>query len=148
MKHKFLITMFMVTQASMLSGQELKQVDLNFSNGLTVTGFSDGSNSWQVSNIPLISFRSGEKLLDSRQTGSPVESVENGVRLTNGLEVTIKELPDFSPGWKAEITIRNSSKNDSIEVWNVVPFGEDSDRVYITGLGAMVSPALTCSGQD
>ena len=135
MKHKFLITMFMVTQASMLSGQELKQVDLNFSNGLTVTGFSDGSNSWQVSNIPLISFRSGEKLLDSRQTGSPVESVENGVRLTNGLEVTIKELPDFSPGWKAEITIRNSSKNDSIEVWNVVPFGEDSDRVYITGLG-------------
>ena len=72
MKHKFLITMFMVTQASMLSGQELKQVDLNFSNGLTVTGFSDGSNSWQVSNIPLISFRSGEKLLDSRQTGSPV----------------------------------------------------------------------------
>ncbi len=107
---------------------------------MTVTGFSDGSNSWQVSNIPLISFRSGEKLLDSRLTGSPVESVENGVRLTNGLEVTIKELPDFSPGWKAEITIRNSSKNDSIEVWNVVPLGDPI--ALITGLGRLVSPTI------
>ncbi|MFO7616905.1 MAG: SUMF1/EgtB/PvdO family nonheme iron enzyme [Bacteroidales bacterium] len=135
MNHKLLIAIMMVIQATILQGQQLRQVDLDFTKGMAVTGFSDGINAWKVSPLPLVSFRCGETLMDSRQAAEGAGSHQQGALLANGLEISVSVVPGFSPGWKAEVTIRNTSRKDTIEVWNVVPFGEDPGRVHITGLG-------------
>jgi len=52
----------------------------------------------------------------------------------NNLSVTYKISDHYKSGQKGEITFENTG-NDTVSISNVVPFGEDSGSVYITGKG-------------
>lgn len=53
---------------------------------------------------------------------------------SSGLEVSVQEIADFNPGYKAVITFNNISR-DTLWLTNVVPFGFSSSNVCITGKG-------------
>lgn len=118
-----------------IQSQELKQVRFDLVNGFQVAGFSDGRIEASVSEIPLVSFRIKETLVDTRQMKARYSGDSVVAILENRLKVVFKNLPAFKPGWKGQMTITNTTSEDTLEIWNIVPFGEDPGRVYITGLG-------------
>ena len=52
----------------------------------------------------------------------------------NSLVTTFRISDHYTSGYKGELIFENKG-NDSISISNVVPFGEDSGSVYITGIG-------------
>ncbi|MCK4345399.1 MAG: hypothetical protein KAX05_08940, partial [Bacteroidales bacterium] len=52
----------------------------------------------------------------------------------NRINGTLTLEPDFKPGWKAILTIKNNT-SDTLEFSNVVPFGISDEHVYITATG-------------
>lgn len=118
-----------------VSAQEIKQVGLKPNTGLTVGRFTDRTGKVHDADLPLVTFRLGEKLISTRQMNQVVAKDSTIARMDGLLEVVFKTEPGFSPGWKGYVKIRNLTKSDTLEVWNIVPFGEDPDKVYITGFG-------------
>jgi len=74
-------------------------------------------------------------LVDSRKLKLISTGDSTIARLNDQLELVFKNEPGFSQGWKGLIKIKNLTKSDTLEVWNIVPFGEAADKVYITGFG-------------
>jgi len=118
-----------------LTSQELKTLTLTTNQGLEVSGFQDNSGKIHHSSLPLISFRLGEVLVDTRQMTVVATGDSTVARLDNRIEVIFKSETGFAPGLKGMVKIRNLTKRDTLEIWNVVPFGEAPDKVYITGFG-------------
>lgn len=118
-----------------LTSQELKFINLKTTKGLVISSFRDNSGIMHEATLPLISFRLGEQLIDTRQMD--VVSVGDSMvaRLDIRLEIVFWNEPAFAPGWKGNVKIRNLTKKDTLEVWNIVPFGEAPEKVYITGFG-------------
>ncbi|MDZ7774085.1 MAG: hypothetical protein U5K31_15280 [Balneolaceae bacterium] len=54
--------------------------------------------------------------------------------LPGRLELIYRPDPAYDPGWRGSLTFRNLS-DDTLSLKNVVPFGADMGRVYITGQG-------------
>ena len=118
-----------------ISAQEIKQISLRTNDGIVVNRFSDNGGKAHEANLPLITFRLGEKLMDTREMKVVSTGDSTIARSEDRLEVVFKNEKAFSPGWKGYVTIRNLTKKDTLEVWNIVPFGEAADKVYITGFG-------------
>jgi len=83
---------------------------------------------------PLYSFLLNNKPLNSGE----VNAVKTGTLYSqiyeNSLSVTYNLSVPSSVGWKGEIVFENRGE-DTVTVSNIVPFGEDSSSVYITGKG-------------
>ncbi|MFA6126085.1 MAG: SUMF1/EgtB/PvdO family nonheme iron enzyme [Bacteroidales bacterium] len=118
-----------------LTAQELKMINLNTSKGIEVSGFQDKSGKVYEAALPLISFRLGEQLIDTRQMAIISAGDSTVARLDTRLEMVFRNESGFSPGWKGTVRIKNLTAGDTIEIWNIVPFGEAPDKVYITGFG-------------
>lgn len=118
-----------------VSAQEINQLSIRTNEGLVVSRFDDKSGKTHEANLPLITFRLGERLVDTRQMKVVSTGDSTVARFEDRLEVVFKSEKVFSPGWKGFVTIRNLTKKDTLEVWNIVPFGEAADKVYITGFG-------------
>jgi len=83
---------------------------------------------------PLFSFLLNNTLLNSGET---VASKVNGLysqAYNNNLLVTFKMTNRNATGLEGIITFKNTGK-DTLSISNVLPFGEDSSSVYITGKG-------------
>ena len=78
----------------------------------------------------------GDKLISSEQAKLFPES--NGAKLNfaEGITVLITKDSTFRNGWKCTVNFYNSSV-DTLDLFNVVPFGESSKRVYLTAAGPM-----------
>ena len=83
----------------------------------------DGSKTI-LEDIPLLSFK-----MDGQTCFS-----DQGENFRNFLQVEIENQAYKNGGWNAQILFRNIS-DDTLTLHNVVPFGENTGRVYITGLG-------------
>jgi hypothetical protein len=75
-----------------------------------------------------------EKLFNSEESEVVKSDNQYMQDFTGYLHTTFKILASSSQGWTAEITFENRG-SDTVSVSNVVPFGEDSHSVYITGKG-------------
>lgn len=106
-----------------LCGQ-IQEVKIDGEKGLSVAGIKINEAFYKPENSSLVSFKIGEKLFFS----SEKEEYKNFVQL----EVENEEHK--SGGWQAELVFKNISK-DTITLHNIVPMGENPERVYITGLG-------------
>jgi iron(II)-dependent oxidoreductase len=124
----------LLCSATLLS-QELKKVEIGPSGGLTVTVLRDNYGNDHGVGLPLITFRLGDQLIDSRSMGLVSEGDSVIARLDKRLELVFKSDPGFSPGWKGSVKIRNLTVTDTLKVHNIVPFGEAPDKVYLTGFG-------------
>lgn len=83
---------------------------------------------------PVFSFRLDGKYYDS----DDVEAGLTGSRLVmiypGGVEAAFTSRGGSHPGWMAELVFQNHG-SDTVSVSDVVPFAEDINSVYITGLG-------------
>jgi len=118
-----------------VTAQELKSVGIETDKGLVVSRFQDNSGKGHDATLPLISFRLKEQLIDTRQMQVISTGDSTVARFDNRLEIVYSIAPGFTPGWKGTVKIRNITKKDTLEVRNIVPFGEAPDKVYITGFG-------------
>jgi len=135
MKGKLVITGLLLLSASGTWAQDLQSIQLNFDKGLSVNRLVRIDGKENPVDVPLVSFRLGEDLVSTRQL-TVVSTTDSVVaRLDKRLELVFIQDPGFVPGWKGIVRLKNLAKKDTLEVWNIVPFGEDSSRVYITGLG-------------
>ena len=95
---------------------------------------SDSANIILEGNRPLFSFLLNSKLYTSKEAGAAdINGLYSQIYGKN-LSVTFGNTGHYTDGWKAEITFENNGI-DTILISNVVPFGEDSGSVYITGRG-------------
>ena len=95
---------------------------------------SDSANIILEGNRPLFSFLLNSKLYTSKEAGAvDINGLYSQIYGKN-LSVTFGNTGHYTDGWKAEITFENNGI-DTILISNVVPFGEDSGSVYITGRG-------------
>jgi len=126
---------FFLTPLSCFS-QVLSDVELGKGRGLSSDKLilSDSSSITMQGSKPLFSF-----ILNSRQHNSgETEAIKaNDIynqTFENNLTSTFKISDNYSSGWRRKITFENKG-NDTVTINNVVPFGEDTGSVYITGKG-------------
>ena len=95
---------------------------------------SDSSIIMLPVNKPLFSFLLNSRLYNSGE----VEAIKTNDIFTqlydNIINVTSKISDRYDSGWRGEITFENKG-NNTVSISNVVPFGEDSGSVHITGKG-------------
>lgn len=107
-----------------LGFSQIQQVKISTENGIYVSEIRIKDKTEVVHNTPLISFKIGDKLYFS--------SILNEYK--NQVQIEAKNEEIKSGAWQAQIVFTNISK-DTIKLHNVVPLGENPDRVYITGMG-------------
>jgi iron(II)-dependent oxidoreductase len=85
-------------------------------------------------NRPLFSFLIDGKFYKSSDTNDISQNSTHIQYFKEGLKVTSVIGNQESAGWTSYITFENTG-SDTVSLSNVVPFGEDSSSVYITGYG-------------
>lgn len=117
-------------------GQAIDSFGIDITKGLYINRIivSDTVELLLPGNKPLYSFLLNNKAFNSGKvnvvnTGDVFEQTY-GDKLT----VVFKISSDSSVAWKGEIEFENKGE-DTVIIANVVPFGEDSSSVYITGKG-------------
>jgi iron(II)-dependent oxidoreductase len=132
---KLLLSFLLMVPALLGLSQVIRSIGFAAPSGLVVNNLQFADGSAQSTDMPLISFRLGETLIDTRQF--KVVSTKDSVvaRLDNRLELVFRQDEGFRPGWKGTVILKNLTRRDTLEVWNIVPFGENPDKVYLTGLG-------------
>ena len=114
--------------------QDKSEFKLRINEHSVITQLIWGNQSYEMSS-DLFSVLVGDNLVKSsncnvmRAAGGEYEASYN-----SKLSVLWQPDTSFSNGLKYVLTFRNSSE-DTLKVHNVVPFGENQDRVYITGKG-------------
>ena len=83
---------------------------------------------------PLFSFMLNNKVFNSGMENAVKTGEQFEQTYGDGLSVIFKISSDSDAVWKGEIEFENKGE-DTITIANVVPFGEDSSSVYITGKG-------------
>ena len=116
-----------------LDAQEIKKVNLGAPNALTVSSLETADGLVQVNNLPLFSFKLGEKLIFSTEF-SKKNSADASYSHPKNLNASWKILEPRNGAFHAVVRLTNTGK-DTLEVHNLVPYGQADDRVYITGLG-------------
>jgi iron(II)-dependent oxidoreductase len=117
--------------------QDLKDIFWNGS-GIRIIAFQTnaGPRIPVSEELPLFSFHVRDKLVSSAQ--AKLTSDGNAVKLffNDGITVQLRKDTSFRKGWKSTVSFYNTS-TDTLELFNVVPFGENSKRVYLTAEGPM-----------
>jgi formylglycine-generating enzyme required for sulfatase activity len=83
---------------------------------------------------PFFSFMVNGKVVTTLEAESRLEGNRYLVRLSETLKCEITPSQGFARGWKVFLKIHNIS-GDTIEVENIVPFGESNGHTYITSKG-------------
>lgn len=83
---------------------------------------------------PLYSFLLNSRLYNSGEAKSFRTNGQIVQTFGNNLVVTFNKSISYESGWKAELMFENLG-TDTLSLSNVVPFGENSSSVYITGRG-------------
>jgi len=101
---------------------------------LTGLFYPEPGTSSAIREVPLFSFRLGELLVSSTDVlpGSLKDGVAGDYR--GIIRAEFKPSGVENGVFRGEIKLINTG-NDTLEIWNILPFGESPERVYITGLG-------------
>ena len=118
------------------SAQTLSSLALTAEQGLRVHSYTEKSGRREVLSfdLPLFTFLLNDSLCTS--SASAARTDQDSVVFSFGPKLAGSVRPEklFSPGWKASLTLRNTSV-ETLTVANVVPLGEGGDRTYITAAG-------------
>ncbi len=123
------IILFVLTQLSL--AQSIKSLNLSTEKGLSVISASvDNKEVVLKEKLPFFSFEINDTLFSSFDGEAKAEDGKYILTLPKGLTAVLEINKNFSPGWKAHLTIENKGKN-KIKISNLVPFGQSPDRIYI-----------------
>jgi gamma-glutamyl hercynylcysteine S-oxide synthase len=114
--------------------QELNDIGIANSTGLDIDRISlSDSNSIAFHHTkPLFSFRLDNRLFNSHEAGALKNNGIYNQVYGNNLGVTYKVSGRYNSGLISELTFENKSV-DTLSISNVIPFGQDTNSVYITG---------------
>ncbi len=84
--------------------------------------------------VPLFSFRLGELLVSSYDFQTEFSSQVTVGNYQGIIRAEFKTTGMLKGVLRGEIKLINTG-TDTLEIWNLLPFGESPERVYITGLG-------------
>jgi iron(II)-dependent oxidoreductase len=119
-----------------IPAQTLQSLGLTTDQGVRVHSYTAKSGRETVifPDIPFFTFLLNDSLRSS--AGSVARMEGDSVVFSFGRRLSGSVRPDkqFTPGWKASLTVRNTS-TDTLTIANVVPLGEGADRAYITAAG-------------
>lgn len=117
-------------------GQSLENIGLTTTGGLKVQRFilSDTSRYAPENPVPVFSFELNGSYHQSDDINSTLSGTRFLLTYDESLSVTFTSFGGGHPGWRGEITFENNGF-DTLEIANVLPFGENPDNVYITGKG-------------
>jgi len=110
-----------------VGAQGLNSIALNKEKGILVESFNQ--NQKPFTETPLVSFQIGAKQYSTAQT---IE-VEGKQVIPDVIEIDYTPQ-DYALGIKGTVSFRNVSK-EKVLLHNLVPFGQSSSKVYITGKG-------------
>jgi len=131
---RLLYILFVTLLVTSVRGQEVEDISLLVDNEVKVNSVLAEGRSFQASDLCLFSFKLGEELITSaectgKHTGDSIIMSYNDI-----LRISWSVDHEFHPGMKGRLRFENISR-DTLELHNLVPFGEHPERVYITGKG-------------
>lgn len=116
--------------------QGLRNFGISTGRGLRIETLilSDSTGAGQELSIPVFSFELNGKYHLSNDVNASLAGTRFLMNFENSLRVSFISYGGGHPGWRGEIAFENNGF-DTIEISNVLPLGEDSTNVYITGKG-------------
>lgn len=119
-----------------LLSQNIENLALSVSGGLRIEKFllSDSVTIDPGESVPVFSFELNGRLRNSDDVGATLAGTRFILNYEESLRVTFTSYGGGYPGWKGEVMFENGGF-DTLEISNIVPFGESNDIVYITGKG-------------
>ena len=135
MRCMFAIFLF-VTSIGFMWGQPVRSVDLSGDRGLTITGFESATDGRIkcTESLPLFSFELNDTTVSALTFTAAAAADSVLWSHLSGIDGSVRIQKDFTRGWKAVLTFRNSSPRKH-QISNVVPLGVGRDRVYILSAG-------------
>ena len=126
--------------ASSAPAQTLSRLGLTTEQGLCVHSYGEKSGLQNVlsADLPLFTFLLNDSLSTSAASAARTDGDSIIFIFGRRLAGSLRPEREFSPGWKASLTLRNTSA-DTLIVANLVPLGEGADRAYITATGPATS---------
>ncbi|HTR98987.1 MAG TPA: SUMF1/EgtB/PvdO family nonheme iron enzyme, partial [Bacteroidota bacterium] len=136
MQRTLLPAILLLAAAHGARAQSLASLDLTTAHGVGAGSFRAGAAPAEAipGNHPLASFLLNDTLNTLLGADARAEGDSIVFRFGHRLAGSVRVLSHFSPGWKSLLAFRNTSP-ETLVIANVVPFGEGSDRVYITAAG-------------
>lgn len=133
---RFLST-FVALAALLTTGTFAQELRLETGDGLQALAFApqQGPALAFAQPLPLFSMLVDDVPVDAgaaQLLAAPDDTLR--FRFDNGLTGKLTTDAAFAPGWKAVVTLTNTT-GDTVKVENVVPFGAREDHVYITASG-------------
>ena len=135
-KRTILLIAFIIPCKASLFSQTLKELVVNTEKGLTIEKMI-------ISDSVTINFKTARNLYSFLLNNEPPESAESDIQEVEGkyirtfnkkIRCTYTPTGRYETGLTAELLFENISQ-DTLSISNVVPFGEDSSSVFITGRG-------------
>ena len=116
--------------------QEIVDIKLSYNQGLLVNRFilTDSTSVNLNYSRPLYSFLLNNNLRNSSGVNVAINGTGYIQIYDNWLQVKYNPSDTSAAGWKGDLIFKNTGK-DTLIIGNVVPYGEDSTSVYITGKG-------------
>lgn len=132
--HKIVIILLLILYLGNLQAQGLEKLILSDSAKLTITGVQSNTGKiFPVHTMPIVTYLLNGSLKST--AFGKVNQQADSLMFTDGdLQITFKDQP-FEKGARMRIIFKNNSISDTFSIGNVVPFGEDSTHIYITGKG-------------
>ncbi len=133
MRNLFRLTLLLI----LLTGfrTQAQTIRLSGDEGLIVNGFTGSDErSFAISGLhPLFSFRLDDEIIDL--SGIRMSRDDSSYHFTrDGIAGQVIPVSGDAPGWKCRIILTNRS-TDTVEIENIVPFGERDDHLYLTSTG-------------
>ncbi|MHC1705121.1 MAG: formylglycine-generating enzyme family protein [Tenuifilaceae bacterium] len=128
-KLKYLITVGIIILLNpAVFTQNLSQLNFLNQSGLFIK--TNESKTDLPNDIPFISMLVNDKLINTFECEKLTDSSYN---VNHKIEITLRNVP-FEEGLKTIFIIKNISR-DTLNIRNLVPFGESDKHIYITGKG-------------
>ena len=113
-----------------------QNIEVSYYNGINVHAciFKKGTVYKLSGAYPLFTFRVNNDLYTSAHAISDKTDSVIFFNFMNDITGEITEDKNFNEGWKCRVIIRNQSP-DTLDIENLVPFGESPNHVYLTSTG-------------
>ncbi|MCU0369893.1 MAG: formylglycine-generating enzyme family protein [Bacteroidales bacterium] len=104
--------------------------------GIKVIGFTDRNKVVHKvpGDFPLFTFQVNGKICSTAEAKAKIEEAVVNYVFEDNISIEVFTDTGTGTGWKCNIVIYNNS-SDTVDIENIVPFGETGDHVYLTSTG-------------
>jgi gamma-glutamyl hercynylcysteine S-oxide synthase len=123
--------------ATLFTGLAISQnLTLSTQKGLNINYYTDRNQTINhvTGDIPLFSFQVNGTIMSAGDAISLKTDTSYSFSFENQITGDVIPEEHYKKGWKCRIIIQNNT-GDTVDIENVVPFGETADHIYLTSTG-------------